>query len=70
MQIGKIFISKIYKIYDGFVFGLSFDISNHFHYKNENETSDIIRWVEKDVDEFVITIEFLFWGIDIQISRL
>ena len=59
MQLGRIYISKVYKLSSSFVIGLSFEITNHFHVKSENVGTD----------EIVIMIEFLFWGIDIQIDK-
>ena len=70
MNIGKIFISKIYKTYDRFVLGFSFEITYHVHYKNEGNYQDIVKTLLKEVDETVIMVECLFWGIDIQISNL
>ncbi len=70
MQIGKVYISKIYSLWNRFIFGLCFDISEHVHKKNESgEFQDLVKWVIEDANELVITIEFLKWGIDFQISK-
>lgn len=55
MQIGSVFISRFYKLPSSFVLGISFDITTHEHI---------------NVSELVVMIEFLFWGVDIQIDRL
>ena len=70
MQIGKFYISKIYRTQDRFTFGISFETSNHIHNKNEEGNfQEIVKWKLEEVKEIVIMIEFLFWGMDIQISE-
>lgn len=54
MQIKNVFISRIYRLPSSFVAGVSFEINNHKH---------------ADINEIVFMIEFLFWGIDVQIER-
>lgn len=71
MQLGKTFISKIYRLYGRFIFGISFEITDHVHFPNESgDFQDIVKYTYEKVDEIVIMIECLFWGIDIQISRI
>jgi hypothetical protein len=71
MQIGKVYISKIYPLWEHFVLGIGFETSIHVHKKNEGEYQDIIKWEldEVETNELVVTLEFLFWGIDFQINR-
>ena len=71
MQIGKVFVSKIYRLWNHFVFGLGLEFTNHVHKKHEGEYKDIVEWEldEIDVDEICLTLEFLLWGIDIQIPK-
>lgn len=65
MQIGKVFISKVYKLFrDCFVLGVSFGFSEHIHLGEDEGETGI-----PETNEFCITIEFLLWGVDIQISR-
>jgi len=57
MKIGKIFISKIYRLFRNcFVFGISFDIFDHVLF-GEGKTQKCL------------TVEFLFWGIDIMMPE-
>lgn len=47
-----------------FVLGISFDLSEHVHLEEDEERTGIPA-----KDEQVLTIEALFWGIDIHIPR-
>jgi hypothetical protein len=61
-------ISKIYFLYNRFILGICLDVSKHFHEVNENEETDnIAKYKLSEVNELVLSFEFLFWGIDIQI---
>ena len=65
MQIGNVFISKVYKLFrNSFILGISFYFFDHVHFAEDEVESGI-----PETDERGITIEFLFWGVDVQISR-
>jgi len=65
MQIGNISISKVYKLFRNcFVLGISFDFYDHVHL-----VEDEIKTGIPETNEWCITIEFLLWGVDVQISR-
>ena len=62
---GNIFISKVYKLCcNRFVLGISFDFYNHVHLKEDEIKTGI-----PETNQRCITIEFLLWGVDVQISR-
>jgi hypothetical protein len=65
MQIGNVSISKVYRLFrDCFVLGISFDFYDHVHL-----VEDEIKTSIPETNERCITIEFLLWGVDVQISR-
>mgnify|MGYP000912444088 CR=1 FL=1 len=55
-------ISRIYRLYRNcFVIGVSIDISQHIHTENDDVSTVLL-------DEYILTIEFLIWGVDIQLK--
>ncbi len=60
MQIGKVYISKISKLWNSFVLGIEINWGDHFHEK----TSD-----DPEINEFYINVNFLFWQFDISINK-
>jgi hypothetical protein len=65
MRIGNVFISKVYRLFrDCFILGVSLNFSGHIHLKEDECKTGISA-----TNESCITVEFLLWGVDIQISR-
>lgn len=68
MQIGKFFITGYRLFRKAVVFGVSIDINKHSHHPCIDGIEDETK--EPIIDEDCITIEFLIWGVDIQISHV
>lgn len=66
MNIGKVYISKTYKLLtNSFVLGIGISFSEHVHPDSDSLEKGIL-----ETNELCITMEFLLWGFDIQIDRI
>ena len=65
MNIGRVSIGKVYKLWRrGFVLGISVDISDHIHLKEDEARTGIPA-----TNELCITLEFLFWFVEVTVTR-